>query len=326
MEKRRFQDQELSVLMLGTVQFGLPYGIANRSGQPSPAEVKRIIAAAVEGGVNALDTAAVYGTSEQVLGTAIAELGLRDILFVATKVVQMADQGVTSKEADAIVEHSVTRSLASLKLDVLPLVLFHLETNWLRYADSLLRLKEKGLVRHVGSSVNFPGPAREIIAAGKAEAVQMPTSILDHRFLRQGIPALAASGGTTLFARSIYLQGLLLMPEKDVMAEHAAVVPVRRALEALAREAGMGTPELAVRYMLSVGGITCLVVGVDSEAQMRENTSLFSRGPLAADLRDRIERAVPDLPDSILYPGTWSKKMPAPRLVSESSPGGTQDE
>jgi aryl-alcohol dehydrogenase-like predicted oxidoreductase len=325
MEKRRFQGRDLSVLMLGTVQFGLPYGIANKSGQPSPAEVKRIIAAAVDGGVNALDTAAVYGTSEQVLGTAIAELGLRDTLFVATKVVQMADQGVTPKEADAIVEKSVTRSLASLKLDVLPLVLFHLETNWLRYADSLLRLKEKGLVRHVGSSVNFPGPAREIIAAGKAEAVQMPASILDHRFLRQGIPELAA-GGTTLFARSIYLQGLLLMPEKDVMAEHAAVVPVRRALEALAREAGMGSPELAVRYMLSLGGITCLVIGVDTEAQMRENTSLFSRGPLAADLCKRIESAVPDLPDSILYPGNWSKKMPAPRLVSENSPGGAQHE
>ena len=316
MQKRRFQDSELSVLMLGTVQFGLPYGIANRSGQPSPSEVTRIIAAAVEGGVNALDTAALYGTSEQVLGAAIAELGLRDSLFVTTKVIQIADQGVTARQADAIVEQSVKRSLQRLRLDVLPLCLFHLEGNWLRYADSLLRLKEKGLVRRVGSSVVFPGPAREIISGGKAEAIQMPSSILDHRFLRQGIPALAASRGTTLFARSIYLQGLLLMPETDVMAEHAAVIPVRRALEALAREAGMSTPELAVRYMLSLDGITCLVVGVDTEAQMRENTALFSRGPLPADLCIRIERAVPDLPDTILNPGTWSKKMAAPPPVT----------
>jgi aryl-alcohol dehydrogenase-like predicted oxidoreductase len=144
----------------------------------------------------------------------------------------------------------------------------------------------------------------------------MPSSILDHRFLRQGIPSLAASRGTALFVRSIYLQGLLLMPEKDVMAEHAAVIPVRRALEAIAREAGMGVAELAVRYMLSLSGISCLVIGVDTEAQMRENTSLFSRGPLAADLCALIERAVPDLPDSILYPGNWSKKMAAPRPVT----------
>jgi aryl-alcohol dehydrogenase-like predicted oxidoreductase len=318
MEKRRFQDRELSVLMLGTVQFGLPYGIANRSGQPSPAEVKRIIAAAVEGGVNALDTAAVYGTSEQVLGTAIAELGLREALFVTTKVVQMADEGVTARQADAIVEESVTRSLRDLKLDVLPLCLFHLEGNWLQYADALHHVKEKGLVKHVGSSVTFPGPARQIIDGGKAEAVQMPTSILDHRFLRQGITGLASARGTALFARSIYLQGLLLMPEKDVMAEHAGVIPVRRALQALAGEAGMGMAELAVRSMLSLAGITCLVVGVDTEAQMRENTALFSKGPLPPDLCERIEHAVPDLPEAILHPGNWSKKMATPRLVTGS--------
>jgi aryl-alcohol dehydrogenase-like predicted oxidoreductase len=100
------------------------------------------------------------------------------------------------------------------------------------------------------------------------------------------------------------------------MAEHAAVIPVRRALESIAREAGMSPPELAVRYMLSQAGITCLVVGVDTEAQMRENTALFSRGPLPSDLCARIELAVPDLPESILNPGTWSKKMAAPRLAT----------
>ena len=144
----------------------------------------------------------------------------------------------------------------------------------------------------------------------------MPSSILDHRFLRQGIPGLAASRGTALFARSIYLQGLLLMEEKDVLPEHAAVIPVRRALGAIARDAGMTLAELAVRYMLSLPGITCLVVGVDTAKQMRENVALFDRGPLPHEARSRIEKAVPDLPDSILYPGNWSKKMPAPRPVT----------
>jgi len=322
MEKRGFRGIDLSVLMLGTVQFGLPYGIANTTGQPSPVEVTRILAAAVEGGVNALDTAAIYGTSEEVLGRAVGELGLRDTLTIASKVTQMADEGVSPKEADAIVERSVTRSLRSLKLDRLPICLFHLEKNWLRYSDSLLRLKEKGMVLHAGSSVTSPGPAREIIGGGRAEVVQMPTSVLDHRFLRQGIPELAGSRGTALFARSIYLQGLLLMPEKDVMAEHVAVIPVRRSLEGIAREAGMGLAELAVRYMLSLTGITCLVVGVDTVEQMRENVALFDRGPLAQDLFRRITAAVPDLPDSILHPGNWSKKMTLPKPVSGVSRNG----
>ncbi len=302
--------------MLGTVQFGLAYGIANRTGQPSPAEVTRIVAAAVEGGVNALDTASIYGTSEEVLGSVLRELGLHDRVVVATKVAQMSNEGISPRQADAIVERSVTTSLRKLGLERLPICLFHLEQNWLRYADSLLRLKEKGLVLHAGSSVNFPGPAREILSGGRAEVVQMPTSILDHRFLRQGLPAFAGSRAAALFARSIYLQGLLLMPEKDVMAEHASVIPVRRALEGIARGAGMGLAELAVRSMLSVQGITCLVVGVDTAEQMRENVALFDRGPLGADLLARIEAAVPDLPDTILYPGNWSKKMPAPKPLT----------
>jgi aryl-alcohol dehydrogenase-like predicted oxidoreductase len=309
METRRFKDLDLSVLTLGTVQFGLPYGIANRTGQPPYAEVLAILEAARDGGVRCLDTAAVYGTSEEVLGRALAELGLRDSMIVATKVTQLADEGIGAREADALVEESVTRSLRNLRLDVLPICLFHLEGNFLRYADSLLRLKDKGLVRYVGSSVGFPAPALEILGSGKAEAIQMPTSILDHRFLRRGVPDLAARQGAALFVRSIYLQGLLLMKEEDIMPELSAVIPVIRALRGIAAEAGIGIAALAVRYMLSLPGVTSLVVGVDTAAQMRENVAVFGAGPLPADLRARVEQAVPDLPESILFPGNWSKKM-----------------
>jgi len=309
MQTRRFNGLDISALTLGTVQFGLPYGIANKTGQPPYAEVLAILGAAVEGGVTCLDTAAVYGTREEVLGRALAELGLKDRMVVVTKVTQMADEGVSAQQADAIIEESVNRSLRNLKLDQIPLCLFHLETNWLHYSDSLLKLKEKGLVRHVGSSVSFPETTLRIIGSGLAEAVQMPTSILDHRFLRQGIPALAARKGVALFVRSIYLQGLLLMKDEEILPELAAVIPVIHSLRAIAAEAGMGLTELAVRYMLSVPEVTSLVVGVERADQMRENTALFSKGPLPGDLRANVEHAVPDLPEAILFPRNWSKRM-----------------
>jgi aryl-alcohol dehydrogenase-like predicted oxidoreductase len=316
MEKRTFRDLELSTLMLGTVQLGLPYGIANRTGQPSYRDAVAILEAAVQAGVNALDTAAVYGMSEEVLGRAIAELRLRDGLVVATKVTQMADDGIGAREADLIVERSVTTSLRRLGLERLPICLFHREANFLRYADSLLRLREKGLVLHAGTSVTFPGPGLEVVRDGRAEAIQVPASILDHRFLRAGVLSDAQSAGTALFVRSIYLQGLLLMDEKDVEAEHAAVIPVRRALESIAREAGMGLAELAVRYALSLPGVTCLVIGAETARQVRENAACFERGPLDGALCARVEAAVPDLPETILFPGHWAKRMPAVKPVS----------
>lgn len=310
METRGFRDLRFSTLMLGTVQFGLPYGIANRTGQPSYAQVLDILRAAAEGGVNCLDTAAVYGTSEEVLGRALDELRLRDRMTVVTKVAQMANEGITAGQADRIVEDSVTRSLRNLRLDVIPVCLFHLEGNFLRYADSLAKLRDRGLVRYIGSSVNFPGPAREILASGRAEAMQAPTSVLDHRFTRAGIPRLAVAGDAALFVRSIFLQGLLLMPEGAFLPEHAPVLPVRRALQAIAGDAGMGLAELAVRYLLALEGVVSLVVGVDTVEQLRENLGPFDRGPLPQDVRALVERTVPDLPDVILFPGNWSKRMP----------------
>lgn len=305
----RLDGVNLSRLMLGTVQFGLNYGIANRVGQPSYETAREIIACAYEGGVTCLDTAALYGDSEEVLGRALSELKLADKVTVATKVCRLADD-LTAREADAIVEESVACSLRRLRLDTLPICLFHNENNFISYADSLLKLRDRGLVRHAGSSVNTPEAALQIVQSSLADAVQMPTSVLDRRFVRIGVCEQAGKQGTTLFARSIYLQGLLLMPEDDILPELSDVIPVRRRLRELAQQAAMSVSELAVRYVLGISRITSAVVGVDSVDQMRENIALFNKGPLPEDLFAAVTEAVPDLPESILFPGKWSKRMP----------------
>jgi aryl-alcohol dehydrogenase-like predicted oxidoreductase len=310
MESRRYAEFDLSRLMLGTVQLGLPYGIANRTGQPSYQEARDIIACAYEGGVNCLDTAAVYGSSEEVLGRALAELRIADKMIVVSKVHHMA-QGLDAATAAAIVEESVVQSLKRLRLETLPVCLFHIEGNF-AYVETLLRLRERGLVRHVGSSVMTPAATTAIVRSGLAEALQIPTSILDRRFSHPdgGIIRQAADRGIAVFVRSIYLQGLLLMPEEDILAELAEVIPVRRRLEALADEAGMHLSELAVRYVLGLDGVTCSVVGIETLEQMQQNVAMFAKGPLDARLRQAVEAAVPDLPDKILMPNQWSRRMP----------------
>ncbi|OFX16347.1 MAG: hypothetical protein A2Z18_10170 [Armatimonadetes bacterium RBG_16_58_9] len=305
MQTTSLADLELSQMMLGTVQFGLEYGIANKSGQPSYEAVRDIIACAYEAGVNCFDTAASYGTSEDVVGRALADLKITDKVVVATKIRHMADD-LTAGEADAIVQDSVTDSIRRLRLDVLPICLFHLETNFLLYADSLLKMRDRGLVRHVGASVVTPEATTEILHSGRADALQIPTSILDMRFVRGGICSEAVERNTALFVRSVYLQGLLLMPEDEIPTRLAGVIPVRRALRSLADKAGIGLAELAVRYVAGLPGVTSLVLGVDSVDQMRENIELFSKGPLEPDVAAAVVDAVPDLPESIVSPRKWS--------------------
>jgi aryl-alcohol dehydrogenase-like predicted oxidoreductase len=298
----RLDDLTLSRLMLGTVQLGMPYGIANRAGQP-PYEVARdIIACAYEGGVTCFDAAAAYGASEQVIGRALAELGVADRVIVVTKIRHLVD--LPSAAAGAAIEDSVSSSLRALRLEALPLCLFHREDDF-RCIEHLLRLKEKGLVRHVGASVMTPKATAAIIGSGLTEAVQLPASLLDHRFARAGILAGARRRGLAVFARSIYLQGSLLMSEQEIPSCLETAIPVRRELEALAREAGMSLAELAARYVLSLDGVTCVVIGVESVEQLRENLTLIERGPLAPALCAAIGGAVPELPDDMLMPNRW---------------------
>lgn len=296
--------ENLSRLMLGTVQLGMPYGIANRSGRPSYEQARDIIACAHEGGVNCLDTAVAYGNSEEVIGRALGELGLRDEFTVVTKLPALGEVEPDEAALQPRMEEQLRGSLARLGLERLPVCLFHREDDF-HAADALLTLRERGLVERVGCSVMTPGATEAIIASGKAQALQVPTNLLDHRFTGRGLLEAAAAQGIAVFVRSVYLQGLLLMPEGDIPPELAAVIPVRRRLELLAAEAGMTVAELALRYALTLPGVTSVVVGVETVAQMQANIELCSRGPLEPSLLEAIEAAVPDLGDNILMPNRW---------------------
>jgi len=143
-----------------------------------------------------------------------------------------------------------------------------------------------------------------------AEVVQIPTNIFDHRFTRSGIYEKAKEQGMAVFARSVYLQGLILMPEDEIPSDLVEVIPVRRRLQQLVSDAGMSLAELAMRYVLSINGLTCVLVGVDSVSMMHQNLELFSKGPIDSTLIEAVVDVVPDFPDNIVMPNKWSGDMP----------------
>jgi aryl-alcohol dehydrogenase-like predicted oxidoreductase len=258
--------------------------------------------------VNAFDTAAMYGESEAVLGRAFAKLGISEQVIVATKVRHLTEEFASMKDAEAAIEASVDHSRRLLRMDCLPLVLFHREEDF-RYIDTLLRLRERGWIRHVGASVMTPEATRHIIASGLADAVQLPTHLLDNRFTGADLFEDAHHRGVALFVRSVYFQGLLLMPEERVPAHLAEVLPIRRALQVLAAEAGIGLDALAVRYVLGLPGLTSLLLGVETVEQMRANLALMAQGPLEPALMQAVQAAVPSLPDDLLMPNLWAQRV-----------------
>jgi aryl-alcohol dehydrogenase-like predicted oxidoreductase len=184
-------------------------------------------------------------------------------------------------------------------------VLFHREADAV-HLDVLEGLKSRGWLAHAGISCdNCPGPAGGFVADGRAAALQIPGNILDRRHQASGILQSAADRGVAVFLRSVYLQGLLLMPESEIPAALREVIPARQRLEAIATAGGISLAELAVRTMLAQNGIACVLTGVETLAQLRENLAIFARGALAADMLAAVDATPIDLPELVLTPSQW---------------------
>ncbi len=146
-----------------------------------------------------------------------------------------------------------------------------------------------------------------MIAAG-IKYVQLPYNVLDKRF-DEFFP-LAQKSGIAVFTRSVYLQGLLLMPEDKIRESLQEVIPVRRRLACLAAEAGMDISELCMRFVLSNPAITSVLTGVDNIEQLRQNLQLMGKAALPAALYREAKAAVPLLEEKIIRPSLWDKTRP----------------
>ncbi len=294
-----------SRLQLGTVQFGMDYGIANTVGKPGYAEVCSILRTAYDGGVRMLDTAATYGDSESVLGRALQDLGLAENFTVVTKVPRLALEGLRGRAAERLVLDTLRTSLERLRLPRLPVCLFHHEEDVV-HMNLLERARDLGLVEAIGVSLDSDRCLEQVLASA-ADCVQVPFNILDRRLLHAGFLDRAQRRDIKVFTRSVFLQGLLLMPPDRVPAALRVVLPARARLEALAAAAGMAFSELCLRYVLAYPGVTSVLVGVDSVAQLEENLATTAKGALPEDLFRRAQALVPDFPEQVLRPKLWKK-------------------
>ena len=105
-----------SKISLGTVQFGLEYGINNTKGQTTKDEVSKILKRCNKVGIMHIDTAAAYGSAENVLGEVIQSEGLFDSFYITTK---FKGDGINSLSL------SNQESLQKLRVEKLHCQMFH---------------------------------------------------------------------------------------------------------------------------------------------------------------------------------------------------------
>jgi len=256
-----------SRIALGTAQFGLPYGIANRRGQVGRADLSAILHRARTAGIDTLDTAIAYGDSEQRLG----ESGVGR-WRVITKLPELP---VPCADIAAWARTSVRESLAKLRLARLGAVLLHRPLQLLgpqgpALLAALLALKHEGLVEKVGISIYAPSDLDALWHRFRPELVQAPLNVLDRRLLTSGWMATMHAAGTEIHVRSVFLQGLLLMDAASRPAMFSRWQPLWDQWTRWLGEASVSPLRACLGLALSQPEVSRVVVGVDSPEQLEE--------------------------------------------------------
>lgn len=278
-------------IVLGTVQFGINYGISNSTGKTSVEEVSKILDMACQKGVSMLDTAQAYGSSEEILGK------LHQNRF--SIVTKLNSRLLNKQSATSLVEES----LKKLKVESIHGVLFHSLINSSKDQqafDELDHLKKKGIIRKVGLSANTLSDLENYTSKfGKPDLLQIPYNIVDKRFEKISIDL--HKEGVEIHSRSTFLQGLFFMEISKLSNHFEEVKPFIVKLQNQFRE----HEELA-RFLLTTvlekNFIDKVIIGVNNSAQLLSNLSNMK---LQTDFLNK--NALPKLSDNILNPSLWSK-------------------
>jgi aryl-alcohol dehydrogenase-like predicted oxidoreductase len=293
-----------SRLGLGTAQFGLDYGITNQAGQVPQQEVRAILRAAEEAGINMLDTAHLYGESEEAIGRCAGA----NSFSIVTKTPKF--QGQAADRAAAQLRTAFQASLDKLGRQHVRGLLFHDAGDLLgplgpSLWEEMRRMKAADRVERIGVSVYEGAEIDAVLDRFAVDIVQLPWNPVDNRLETGRQLEKLAAAGVEVHARSLFLQGLLLQPAEKIPDCFA---PIREAVVDLDRRfaaAGLGRLEGILAAAFERREITRFVVGVTSAEELRA-ISLAALRAEGVDARLEIP-AYRGLDACYLNPARWAE-------------------
>ena len=254
-------------IALGTVQFGLPYGVANKTGQVTQLAAKTILKLAKENGTDTLDTAIAYGESEACLG----EVGVHDFKVV-TKIPAVPDDCI---DVCNWVQEQVNESLARLGVSSVYGLLLHdslqlLEKDGKALYRSLKKLKATGQVQKIGVSICSPKELELLTPYFDFDLVQAPFNIFDRRLSDSGWLYRLKVMDVEVHVRSAFLQGLLLIPRNKVPEKFVPWNELFNSWHEWLSYNSVSAIQVCLAYALSFPEIDRVIVGVDSVKQLQQ--------------------------------------------------------
>ncbi|MCG2578881.1 aldo/keto reductase [Dechloromonas sp. XY25] len=293
-------------LGLGTVQFGLDYGITNTAGQPPLEAVRSILGHAIRHGVHTLDTAALYGDSESVLGQALP----RPHPFSIVSKTLPLDTALSEQRAISVISAGIDRSLQRLGEPRLSGLLVHRPDDLLgpmgdALFEALNTLRSQGLVKKIGVSVYTPQEALTLLRRYPIEIVQLPLNPLDQRHLREGSVHELAHAGVEIHVRSAFLQGLLLAPSRPLPSGLEGLAPAMAAWQSLLATEQLTPLQASLAFLRGIPAVSVTVCGATSLTEWQEIVAAYDSAPA---LPTELFKKLPILDDKLIDPRFWPKR------------------
>ena len=243
---------DVPVIALGTVKIGRNQSVKYPRPFDLPGDdaVVQLLRTAQEVGINLIDTAPAYGTSEQRIGELLDKAGSEGDWLISTKAGESFENGVSAFDfTPEAIRASVERSLQRLHRDTLDLVLVHSDGNDLDVLaagalDALITCRDQGLIRACGLSGKTVTGGIAALDAG-ADAVMVTNN-------------LAYDGELPVIEHAHQLQRGVLI-KKALNSGHLADQP--------------NAAEQSIRHSLDTAGVSSLVIGTLSPDRLRQNAA-----------------------------------------------------
>ncbi|MCB9151169.1 MAG: aldo/keto reductase [Caldilineaceae bacterium] len=301
----------VSALALGTVEIGLPYGIATpaHGGRPGEQEAIRLIHTALDAGINLIDTARDYGMSETILGQALHQRRTQAILATKVNLLPAAVQQLSSRQLKRQMLDTLDLSLRELQTDYVDVWQIHNVTEELleraeEVADAFSAAQRAGKIRWTGGS--FYGAALPLLALDRDlfDVMQVTYSVLDRRIEEQVLPR-AQQQNVGIVVRSVLLKGVLTARADHLPARLHALTAASQRFRRIIAEAGLAASaaQVAVAFALAQPQISTVLVGMSSLAELEDNlrAATLQLPPAVLEQFDALELS----DETLLNPSTW---------------------
>ena len=255
-------------IILGGAQLGLPYGVLGTGAKLNALEINDLFDAANSVGIQTIDTAIAYGTSESVIGDYS-----NSRFKIITKLPPLPND---VNDVSGWVRQQIDASLTRLQTNNIDALLLHHPQDLTGEFGVTLKkvieeLLSEGVIKRFGVSIYAPDELTTIVGHFPIDVVQTPFNVFDQR-ITPWLETLSRNG-IEVHARSVFLQGLLISPANARPARFGKWEAQFKQFDNWVSELSMSAISVCLGVALNQPGISHLVVGALSSSQLLETAA-----------------------------------------------------